>query len=213
MFYSLIQSTRELLSLLLMYGISVTIAGAIKAWVAKRFGDYTADYAGFLTLDPLVHVDLIGVLMLLLTGFGWGREVPVNMYNVQTPYRDLKILFIYYVQTILHILFASLVMLCLAGIVVMGQLHMSKMAVDVLGEICKAGIGINIFLAMLRFIQSSIDLLFVHVIEQDPSSVVYMHLISLLATFLLLWFIGKEMQLFFIHISSALAFLMLRCIA
>ncbi|MFT3951075.1 MAG: site-2 protease family protein [Oscillospiraceae bacterium] len=48
------------------------------AWSAKKLGDNTAQYMGRLTLNPLMHVDPLGALLLLFTGFGWAKPVPVN---------------------------------------------------------------------------------------------------------------------------------------
>ena len=41
-------------------------------------GDETAAYSGRLTLNPLAHIDILGALCLLITGFGWARPVPIN---------------------------------------------------------------------------------------------------------------------------------------
>jgi Zn-dependent protease len=46
--------------------------------VADRLGDPTPRYAGRLTLNPLKHVDPIGLLMLVIVRFGWAKPVPVN---------------------------------------------------------------------------------------------------------------------------------------
>ncbi|MBM3243617.1 MAG: site-2 protease family protein [Candidatus Omnitrophica bacterium] len=51
-------------------------------WVARLFGDRTAEMHGRLTLNPASHIDPIGTLMLFLVGFGWARPVPVNYYNL-----------------------------------------------------------------------------------------------------------------------------------
>jgi len=48
------------------------------AYVANAFGDDTPRLNGRLTLNPAVHLDLMGSLMLLVAGFGWARPVPVN---------------------------------------------------------------------------------------------------------------------------------------
>jgi Zn-dependent protease len=50
------------------------------AWSADMFGDETPRMNGRLTLNPLVHLDPMGSLMLLVVGFGWARPVPVNPY-------------------------------------------------------------------------------------------------------------------------------------
>lgn len=51
------------------------------AFAADKLGDKTARYSGRLTLNPLAHLDPIGVLCLLLGGFGWAKPVPVNIMN------------------------------------------------------------------------------------------------------------------------------------
>jgi Zn-dependent protease len=47
-------------------------------WVAYKMGDPTAKYAGRLTLNPFKHLDLMGVIMMYVVGFGWAKPVPVN---------------------------------------------------------------------------------------------------------------------------------------
>lgn len=47
------------------------------AYAAYAFGDETAKRQGRLSLNPLVHLDPIGTLLLLLAGFGWARPVPI----------------------------------------------------------------------------------------------------------------------------------------
>lgn len=48
------------------------------AWSASALGDQTARRLGRLSLNPLVHLDPFGTLLLFLAGFGWGKPVPVN---------------------------------------------------------------------------------------------------------------------------------------
>jgi Zn-dependent protease len=60
------------------------------AWTADRLGDPTARLQGRLSLNPLVHLDPVGTLMLLVTQrFGWARPVPVDVRNLENPRRDL----------------------------------------------------------------------------------------------------------------------------
>src|ERR1700759_2280179 len=61
-------------------------------WVAKVFGDDTASRAGRLTLNPIVHVDPVGTLivpaLLSLTSIGvigWAKPVPVNVAKLRSP--------------------------------------------------------------------------------------------------------------------------------
>ena len=55
------------------------------AWVASKLGDDTARYQGRLTLNPLVHLDPIGTLLLLFAGIGWAKPVPINPRNFKNP--------------------------------------------------------------------------------------------------------------------------------
>ncbi|WAA09629.1 site-2 protease family protein [Fervidibacillus albus] len=55
------------------------------AYVAYKFGDPTAKNEGRLTLNPTVHLDPIGTLLLLIVGFGWARPVPVNRFRLSNP--------------------------------------------------------------------------------------------------------------------------------
>lgn len=48
------------------------------AWAAHKMGDDTAAYAGRLTLNPIAHIDWIGAICILFTGFGWAKPVPIN---------------------------------------------------------------------------------------------------------------------------------------
>ena len=51
------------------------------AWAATKLGDNTPRYQGRLTLNPLAHIDPLGAICMVLTGFGWGRAVQVNPFN------------------------------------------------------------------------------------------------------------------------------------
>lgn len=51
------------------------------AWAANKLGDSTARWQGRMTLNPMVHLDPIGTVLLVLTGFGWAKPVPINPYN------------------------------------------------------------------------------------------------------------------------------------
>lgn len=58
--------------------IAFTFHEFFHAWTAVKFGDDTPRRFGRLTLNPLSHLDMMGSLMLLFTGFGWAKPVPIN---------------------------------------------------------------------------------------------------------------------------------------
>ena len=56
-----------------------------------RLGDDTAKRAGRLTLNPLKHVDIPGLVMMAIFRFGWAKPVPVDMRNFKHPKRDMAL--------------------------------------------------------------------------------------------------------------------------
>ena len=53
------------------------------ALAAYRLGDGTAKLLGRLTLNPLVHLDPIGAILILVAGFGWAKPTPYNPFNLR----------------------------------------------------------------------------------------------------------------------------------
>lgn len=64
---------------------SLAVHEASHAAVATWLGDQTAKRMGRLTLNPAAHVDTTGLLFTVLAGFGWGKPVPFNPYNLRWP--------------------------------------------------------------------------------------------------------------------------------
>lgn len=75
---------------------AITVHEAAHGYVAKYFGDLTADKLGRITLNPIKHIDPIGTILLpaltLMLGgilFGWAKPVPVNFSNLRNPKKDM----------------------------------------------------------------------------------------------------------------------------
>ena len=66
---------------------SLTVHEFFHAWTAHKFGDDTAARMGRLTLNPLAHLDLMGTIIMVASGFrfGWAKPVPVNPMNLRNP--------------------------------------------------------------------------------------------------------------------------------
>ena len=72
--------------------LSLTIHEAAHALTADRLGDPTARALGRVSLNPLVHIDLLGTVVLPLLAIishlpiiGWAKPVPVNTRNLRHP--------------------------------------------------------------------------------------------------------------------------------
>lgn len=60
-------------------------------FAAFLLGDDTAKRAGRLSLNPLKHVDVTGLIMMVVFRFGWAKPVPVNMSKFKNPKRGMAI--------------------------------------------------------------------------------------------------------------------------
>ena len=63
----------------------ITIHELAHGFAAYRLGDTTAKDLGRLTLNPIKHIDIFGILMMVVVGFGWAKPVPVNMNRFRNP--------------------------------------------------------------------------------------------------------------------------------
>jgi Zn-dependent protease len=91
----------DLFPVLVGFGIvlvSLTIHEAAHAWTADRLGDPTARLLGRVSLNPIVHIDPIGTILLpLLAAYsglpiiGWAKPVPVNISRLRHHRRDFMI--------------------------------------------------------------------------------------------------------------------------
>src|SRR3954447_20472834 len=62
---------------------AVTFHECAHATVALSLGDSTAKMLGRVSLNPIRHLDLFGSMAFLFIGFGWGKPVPINAYNMR----------------------------------------------------------------------------------------------------------------------------------
>lgn len=77
---------------------AITLHEAAHGYVARHFGDTTAERAGRISMNPLHHIDPLGtVLMPIVTflvsmgsfAFGWAKPVPVNFGALRHPKKDM----------------------------------------------------------------------------------------------------------------------------
>lgn len=71
--------------------LCITLHELSHGYVAYRLGDNTAKERGRLTLNPLKHLDVMGLLMMLVFHVGWAKPVPVNMYKFKNPKRGMAV--------------------------------------------------------------------------------------------------------------------------
>lgn len=77
--------------------LGIILHEAAHGWMAGRCGDPTARLAGRLTLNPMPHIDPMGLLVFALTSisgpfvFGWAKPVPVNPRHFRNPVKDMML--------------------------------------------------------------------------------------------------------------------------
>lgn len=80
-------------------GIIISLPGVIvamtfhefaHAWAATKLGDETPRQQGRLSLNPISHIDPVGLICLMLLGFGWGKPVQINSRNFDGKYSISK---------------------------------------------------------------------------------------------------------------------------
>lgn len=68
--------------------IGLTFHEYAHAIVADKLGDKTPKFQGRLTLNPFVHIDLLGFIMILVIGFGWAKPIETNPSAFKNRYKD-----------------------------------------------------------------------------------------------------------------------------
>ena len=128
------------------------------AWAAYRAGDDTAHRMGRLSLNPLVHLDPIGTIMLFVGLIGWAKPVPVNPANFRNPRRDEIIVSVAGVAT--NAMLAIVWTVVLAAVIWLtaqqpgGAEDGSQMSrlLSAMIQIARVSILINVALAIFNFI-------------------------------------------------------------
>ena len=71
--------------------LCITIHELCHGFVAYKLGDDTAKRAGRLTLNPLKHIDLFGLVLMIAFRFGWAKPVPVDRRKLRHPKRGMAL--------------------------------------------------------------------------------------------------------------------------
>lgn len=131
---------------------AITVHEAAHGYAARYFGDFTADQAGRISLNPLKHIDPFGTLILpaitiVLGGvlFGWAKPVPVNFSKLRRPKKDM--LWVAAAGPA-----ANLVMAIFWILVLKALPALPAFMILPLGLMAKAGITINIILMVLNLL-------------------------------------------------------------
>lgn len=123
---SLARTLIQLLTSLITYFWLIPVLGYFRAWVAKKMGDSTPEMLGYLTLNPFVHIDMIGLAVLCIFGAGWGTQIPIYLNNIHSPFESVKRFIVLFSDALLSFLIA--VFTAVIATVILGYSYNQLMA-------------------------------------------------------------------------------------
>lgn len=184
------ESIISIITFLLAYLCSVTFAGFFTAWMALQMGDDTPEQEGFLTLNPLAHIDFLGTLFLVLYNFGWGRFVPINPFNIHGPYRTIKVLAAFSAKSFAHCMLGIISLICLLALfgetILVSPLPLAQTFPQSssytlsIGLVLIAMLIVNVLLAIITFLVNMCGLVVMIWAEKHPEYLMYTSLIMLI---------------------------------
>ncbi|MFH0773864.1 MAG: site-2 protease family protein [bacterium] len=92
MLFSLFSNPISFIFYIISLFIALSVHEASHALAADKLGDPTPRLDGRITLNPLAHLDLSGLLFMLFFGFGWGKPVMFDPFNLKNPRRDAALI-------------------------------------------------------------------------------------------------------------------------
>lgn len=135
--------------------LAIVCHEAAHAWMAKRFGDPTGEQLGRLSLNPVVHYDLIGTVIFPLIGallggtmFGWAKPVPVDTRR----FRNIRsgIFWVSFAGPLANIILMFLSAILLA--LILTKVSPEFAYFQVFSEMLKSAVTINVLLAVFNLI-------------------------------------------------------------
>jgi hypothetical protein len=218
----------SVITFFIAYLVVITCSNVFRAWVAHEMGDDTGIRLGFLTFNPLVHVDPIGVLCLFIFYFGWGRVVPINPLNIYGAHRTFKLAVAYLSDTVAHFVLSIIGIIMLLGIFdvnILGVMRymvlnynvshlpianmyptLSSFVVSV-GFIVFAFVYLNVVLGVLNFIINISNFLLCVFADRFDRVAEYSHYITIGLPIFLILFFSQFLRLFSVYLISYIGFI------
>lgn len=200
----------SIITFFIAYLVVITISNVFRTWVAYRMGDDTGVRLGYLSLNPMQHIDPVGLFFLFMFYFGWGRMVPINPLLITEPHRALKLIAAYLSDSFMNIMLSLvgiIILLAIFDVNIIGVMlymvktynvshlpianmypHVSSLAVS-LGFIVFAFVYLNVVLGVLNFIINFSNCLLFILADRSDKVGQYANYITIgLPIFLILFF-------------------------
>lgn len=133
--------------------IAITFHEFAHAWMADKLGDDTPRRQGRLNLNPLSHMDPVGIAMLLFAGFGWGKPVEINQnnFNRTVSLRKGNAL-VSLAGPVMNFILAIIFSIIYAVFLVVGKTFLLTTAGEIVSSIILSIISMNVGLGVFNLI-------------------------------------------------------------
>ncbi|MCL6456644.1 MAG: site-2 protease family protein [Gorillibacterium sp.] len=148
---NLLQHPEYIPFIFLVLMIAFTLHEFSHAFTADRFGDITPRAMGRVTLNPRVHLDVLGTILIFLVGFGWAKPVLINPSRFRKP--RLMSIVVSLAGPLSNLLLVALGMLSVYLLDAFGQFaHMSPGVITAVALFLKFHIQINLMLFLFNLL-------------------------------------------------------------
>src|SRR5579863_965743 len=213
----------SVITFFIAYLVVITASNMFRTWVAYEMGDDTGLRLGFFTVNPMVHIDPIGLFFLFKFYFGWGRMVPINPLLIEEPYRTLKLAAVYLSDSFMHFVLSVVGIIALLAIFdvnIIGvmrymvltynvsHLPIANMYPDIsslvvsIGFIVFAFVYLNVVLGVLNFIINFSNYLLFVLADRYDKVAQYAHYITIGLPIFLILFFSPLLRLLSVHFIS-----------
>jgi hypothetical protein len=212
-----------IITFFIAYLVVITLSNVFRTWVAVQMGDDTGLRLGYLTFNPMVHIDPIGLFFLFTFYFGWGRMVPINPLLISEPYRMLKLAVVYLSDSFMHFILSLIGIVALLAvfdvniIAVMRYMvltynvshlpianmypEVSSLAISI-GFIVFAFVYLNVVLGVLNFIINFSSYLLFVLADRSNTIARYAHYITIGLPIFLILFFSPLLRLLSVYLIS-----------
>lgn len=171
-----IESVKFLIAMVAAYFPTVTISGCFEALIARKMGDRSEYVAEFISLNPMVHANFLGLASILLAVFanlkffiilGFGQTIPINLQAINGQRRWLKLCAVLFVRPLINLLMlisAVVILVFLGSGVFPGIVQVASLGslTVALQSVCTAIIFLNMLAVILYTVYGLFKLVLVY---------------------------------------------------
>lgn len=130
--------------------ICITFHETCHGLTAYMLGDPTAKREGRLSLNPVKHIDWMGLAMMVVFHFGWAKPVPVNMMNFKDPKRGMALTAL--AGPASNVLLTTVMLALYGPLYVLTAMEIGGWAVEVLTEMVSTTAYLSMALAVFNLL-------------------------------------------------------------